>query len=92
MEAFIRWNEGINDGTVVSSKTTDLMVLSELSGHARSRQLAIYLCNGMLETSNFNSCNRQLRYFQPRLIACNSLIGYSGFARNGTTPRRKNQK
>ena len=27
----------------------------------------------MLETSNFNSCNRQLRYFQPRLIACNSL-------------------
>ena len=56
------------------------------------RKIGIYLCNGMLETSNFNSCNRQLRYFQPRLIACNSLIGYSGFARNGTTPRRKNQK
>ena len=42
MEAFIRWNEGINDGTVVSSKTTDLMVLSELSGHTRARQLGIY--------------------------------------------------
>ena len=55
-------------------------------------KIGIYLCNGMLETSNFNSCNRQLRYFQPHLIACNSLIGYSGFARNGTTPRRKNQK
>ncbi|MER2056705.1 MAG: hypothetical protein ABTB30_15585, partial [Clostridia bacterium] len=63
-----------------------------LSGHLKARKLGIYLCNGMLETNNFNSCNRQLRYFQPRLIACNSLIGYSGFARNGTTPRRKNQK
>ena len=65
---------------------------SSLLGHLLARNFGIYLCNGMLETSNFNSCNRQLRYFQPRLIACNSLIGYSGFARNGTTPRRKNQK
>ena len=30
-----------NDGTVVSSKAADLMVLSELSGHVRSRQLGV---------------------------------------------------